>query len=72
MGAFYGRKILDGEINKKTGLPWTINDVPSKWVNATRMWLEANPSTIPDDTPPVEPGPSEAEVILNIILGGEA
>ena len=27
MGRFYGIKIKNGEINDKTGLPWTINDV---------------------------------------------
>ncbi len=28
MGFFYGRKILRGEINRKTGKPYTLEDVP--------------------------------------------
>lgn len=28
MGKFYGMKIIRGDINSKTGEPWTIDDVP--------------------------------------------
>lgn len=42
MGAFYGTKIKDGEINPKTGEAWTINDVPKLWKKATIKWLEEN------------------------------
>ncbi len=42
MGKFYGTKILNGEINTRTGKAWTINDVPTLWKNATMRWLEAN------------------------------
>lgn len=43
MGKFYGVKIKNGEINQKTGDPWTIADVPKLWRAATEAWLEANP-----------------------------
>lgn len=39
MGAFYGKKIKNGVINPKTGLVWTIEDVPTHWVEATETWL---------------------------------
>ena len=42
MGAFYGRKIANGEINAKTGLPWKIEDVPKLWRNATQKWIDEN------------------------------
>lgn len=42
MGKFYGAKIKAGEINNKTGQPWTIGDVPRLWKNATQKWLEEN------------------------------
>ena len=42
MGEFYGKKILHGEINPKTGLPWTINDVPKLWKKKTQDWLDAH------------------------------
>lgn len=42
MGKFYGTKIKNGEINSKTGQPWTIDDVPRLWRNATQKWLEDN------------------------------
>lgn len=42
MGRFYGIKIKNGEINDKTGLLWTINDVPKFWRNATQKWLDEN------------------------------
>ena len=40
MGEFYGKKILNGEINPKTGQPWTINDVPKYWRAKTQAWLD--------------------------------
>lgn len=40
MGAFYGSKIKNGEINSKTGEPWTIEDVPRLWRRATIKWLQ--------------------------------
>lgn len=42
MGAFYGRKILNGEINPKTGAAWTIDDVPKFWRKSTQEWLDAH------------------------------
>lgn len=42
MARFYGRKILNGEINGKTGEPWTLADVPAHWRSATEAWLEEN------------------------------
>lgn len=42
MGRFYGMKIKEKEINKKTGLPWSINDVPKLWKAATEKWLSEN------------------------------
>lgn len=39
MGAFYGRKIKNGEINPKTGAAWVIGDVPKLWRAATIKWL---------------------------------
>lgn len=40
MAAFYGKKILNGTINPKTGSAWTIEDVPTHWRPATEVWLE--------------------------------
>lgn len=37
---FYVRKIVLKEINKKTGEPWEIEDVPSLWREAVREALE--------------------------------
>lgn len=42
MGRFYGLKIKNGEMNQKTGAPWTIDDVPKLWKNAATAWLAAN------------------------------
>lgn len=42
MGAFYGTKIRNGEVNPKTGKAWTIDDVPRLWKKATEKWLEEN------------------------------
>ena len=42
MGKFYGVKILHGEINPKTGKPWTLDDVPRLWKKATEKWLNEN------------------------------
>lgn len=40
MAAFYGKKIIAGTINPKTGKPWTIEDVPTYWRAATETWIE--------------------------------
>lgn len=42
MGRFYGTKIKNGEINPKTGKPWTLDDVPRLWKKATEKWLNEN------------------------------
>ena len=42
MGRFYGVKIKNGEINSKTGKPWTLDDVPRLWKKATEKWLNEN------------------------------
>jgi hypothetical protein len=42
MGAFYGRKILSGEFNPKTGENWKLEDVPSFWRKKTESWLDQN------------------------------
>lgn len=42
MGRFYGTKILNGEINPKTGEAWKIEDVPKLWKHATEVWLNEN------------------------------
>lgn len=39
---FYGTKILNREINLKTGLIWQVEDVPSYWRNGVREWLQNN------------------------------
>ncbi len=39
MARFYGTKILNGDINPKTGVAWTIDDVPRLWRNATATWI---------------------------------
>ena len=36
------RQIKNGEINPKTGMAWTIDDVPKLFRAATAAWLEAN------------------------------
>ena len=42
MGRFYGLKIKNGEVNSRTGEPWTIDDVPRLWKNVTSRWLAEN------------------------------
>lgn len=42
MAKFYGTKIKNGDINSKTGKPWTLDDVPRLWKKATEKWLAAN------------------------------
>ena len=42
MGAFYGNKIRNEEINTKTGEPWKLEDVPAFWRGKTEKWLEEN------------------------------
>lgn len=42
MGAFYGKKIRDGEFNPKTGEKWKLDDVPSLWRKRTEDWLKMN------------------------------
>lgn len=42
MGAFYGSKIRNGEINPKTGKGWKLEDVPSFWRTKTEKWMESN------------------------------
>ncbi len=39
MGAFYGSKIKNKEINPRTGKEWTLEDVPSFWRKKTEEWL---------------------------------
>lgn len=39
MGAFYGLKILNGEINSKTGNAWAMGDVPALWKEKTQAWI---------------------------------
>ncbi len=39
MGAFYGNKIKNKEINSKTGMLWTLEDVPAFWKTKTKEWL---------------------------------
>ncbi len=39
MGAFYGNKIRNREINLKTGKAWKLEDVPSLWREKTEQWL---------------------------------
>lgn len=40
MGAFYGSKIRNGEINQKTGMTWKLEDVPAFWRTKTEVWLK--------------------------------
>jgi len=40
MGAFYGTKIKNAEINPKTGTAWTLEDVPALWRTKTEQWLK--------------------------------
>lgn len=42
MARFYGLKIKNGEINPKTGMAWTIENVPKLFRAATAAWLAAN------------------------------
>lgn len=42
MGAFYGRKIHNEEINPKTGEAWKIEDVPALWKEKTEKWMKEN------------------------------
>ena len=36
----YIKKITGHEINKDTGLPWTVEDVPAKWRDEVKEALE--------------------------------
>ena len=40
MGAFYGRKILKGELNPKTGAAWKIEDISAFWRPAVEAYIE--------------------------------
>ena len=40
MNVFYGRKIMNEEINSKTGKPWNLEDVPAYWQAAVGQWLK--------------------------------
>lgn len=40
MARFYGTKILRGEINQKTGEAWKLEDVPTRWREATADWMD--------------------------------
>ena len=40
MGAFYGWKILNGEINPKTGTAWELENVPVYWRGMAGRWIE--------------------------------
>lgn len=42
MAKFYGLKILNQEINAKTGEPWQITDVPKYWRSRVEEWLASN------------------------------
>lgn len=42
MGAFYGNKIRNNEMNPKTGEIWKLGDVPSLWKAKTEQWLSDN------------------------------
>lgn len=39
MGRFYGLKIKNEEINRVTGEPWKMDDVPKLWKRVTEDWL---------------------------------
>ncbi len=40
MGAFYGTKIKNADINPKTGKAWTLKDVPAFWQAKVKTWLK--------------------------------
>lgn len=42
MGAFYGNKIKNGDINSKTEMPWELEDVPLFWRVRTEKWMQEN------------------------------
>lgn len=42
MGAFYGNKIRNKEVNPKTGAAWKLQDVPSLWRTKAEQWLSNN------------------------------
>ena len=42
MGAFYGNKIKNVEINPKTGKAWELGDVPAYRKEATERWLKSH------------------------------
>ena len=46
MGAFYGSKILNGDVNPKTTEAWKIEDVPSFWRSKTLKWLDSSGYTM--------------------------
>lgn len=49
MGEWYGKKIMRGTINPKTGNPWTLDDVPRLWKPRTITWLEEHGWTPEED-----------------------
>lgn len=42
MGEFYGKKIVNGDINVRTGMAWKFVDVPNLWKKRTEKWLKSN------------------------------
>lgn len=42
MGAFYGSKIKNGEVNHDTGKAWVLEDVRPYWKPKVKKWLEDN------------------------------
>lgn len=48
MSAFYGKKIMAGTINPKTGKPWSIDDVTSYWKPGVIAWLEEHGYVFPE------------------------
>ena len=49
MGQFYGRKILNGVTNPKTGKPWSLDDVGDYWKPRVIKWLEENGYVFPEE-----------------------
>ena len=43
IGEFYGTLIQNGEVNEKTGQPWSIDDVPDRFKAATTTWIAEHP-----------------------------
>lgn len=67
MVKLYVKKITEGAINPATGAPWTIDDVPEKWMEEVREALENGGIPVPEKSPTYR----ELSEAVEVYKGGE-